>query len=361
MDLGFGLAKTYDNKKSWTDTQVGYRRNSNGGLDAYYQTTDERLVLNAKNVEIYLNVGQGPLYDIWDMSRKFNYPFPSTGLTSPYPTPGGVDWTVVNPKPNEKTFFEFAQSFYKNMINVKNRQTFSDARNNGYPTLQSIYWKYLQSEQTVGIPSNKYTYQKMIDFVNGIGGYWVRLLEQFVPATTIWLAGQKMENTMFDRQKFVWRRQRGCQIVPIECIPCSFNGQVFPYDCISQTVSCNVEIPPTTQIVWQVLNSCIESSGYTITDCILNTLSTQWFVDVRLDDDILVQYPFYTGYGINDYPTSNQWITAIENGLSDIYQEGLDYTLSENILTIGNGGCEDNFTDKNLKVSVGLNITINCT
>ena len=361
MDLGFGLTKTYDNKKSWTDTQVGYRRSSDGGFNSYYLTTNEKLVLNAKNIEIYLNAGQGALYDIWDMSRKFNYPFPSTGLTTPYPSPGGIDWTVINPKPTEKTFFEFAQSFYKNMINVRNRQTFSDARNNGYPTLQSIYWKYLESEQTVGIPSNQYTYQKMIDFINGIGDYWIRLLEQFVPASTIWTAGQKMENSIFDRQKFVWRRQRDCQLVPVECIPCQFNGQVFSYDCVDQTVECDVSLPPMSTILSSTLSSCVAKSGYTINDCVLNSLTSFWFVDIRLDNNILVQEEFYVGYGISDYPTVNQWLTAIQTSLSFIYQEGLDYTLENNILSISNSGCEDNFTDKNLKVSVGVNIDITCS
>jgi hypothetical protein len=360
MNLGFQLTKTFDNKKSWTDNEIGNRKSSNGDFNADYLVTNEKLVLNAKNIEIYLNVGQGALYDIWDMSRKFNYPFPSSGLTTPYPSPGGIDWTVINPKPNEKTFFEFAQSFYKNMINVRNRQTFSDARNNGYPTLQSIYRKYLESEETVGIPSNKYTYQKMIDFIDGIGDYWIRLLEQFVPASTIWTAGQKMENTIFDRQKFVWRRQRDCQLIPVECIPCQFNGQVLKYDCIDQTIECEVGLPPMSKILSSTLNLCVSKSGYTINDCILNSLTSQWFVDIRLDDDILVQEPFYIGYGISDYPTENQWLESITSGLTNIFQEGLDYTLENNILSISNSGCEDNFTNKKIKVSVGVDINITC-
>ena len=173
MDLGFGLTRTYDNNKSWTDSELGLRRNTQAGYNAYYVVNNEKLVLNAKNIDLGLNMGQGIIYDIWDMSKKYNYPFPSTGLTSPYPYPEGTDWTVINPQPKEKTFFEFAQTFYRNMINVRNRQTITDGKGGGYPTLQSVYWKYLNSEETVGIPSNKYTYQKMIDFTNGIGDYWM--------------------------------------------------------------------------------------------------------------------------------------------------------------------------------------------
>ena len=115
------------------------------------------------------------------MSRDRGYPIPATGLTSPYPSPGGIDWTVIDPRPKDKSFFEFAQSFYKNMINVRNRQT----SNGGYLTLASLYWKYLNSQQDVNIPSNQYTYQKMIDYTNGIGDYWMRLVEQVIPASTL--------------------------------------------------------------------------------------------------------------------------------------------------------------------------------
>ena len=112
---------------------TGLRRNTEAGYNAYYVVNNEKLVLNAKNVDLGLNMGQGIIYDIWDMSKKYNYPFPSTGLTSPYPYPEGIDWTVINPKPKEKTFFEFAQTFYRNMINVRNRQTITDGKGGGYP------------------------------------------------------------------------------------------------------------------------------------------------------------------------------------------------------------------------------------
>ena len=37
------------------------------------------------------------------------------------------------------------------------------------------------------------------------------------------------------------------------------------------------------------INSCINKSGYTINDCVLNSLVSKWYVDVRLDSTILVQ------------------------------------------------------------------------
>jgi len=364
MDLGFGLTMVRDNNKSWTDNEVGLRRNTQAGYNAYYIVEDERLVLNRKNIELSLNMGQGVIYDIWDMSKKYDYPFPSTGLTSPYPYPEGVDWTVINPKPKEKTFFEFAQTFYRNMINVRNRQTITDGKGGGYPTLQAVYWKYLQSEENVGIPSNKYTYQKMIDFTNGIGDYWMKLIEQMIPASTIWMGGQKMENNVLQRQKVVWRRQRGCEIQPIpkdKCIPCEYTGQLLGADCVTQSLSCDIGLTNPESTLISSINTAVSNEGYNVSDCTLSTLTSKWYVDIRLSGVLLRKDLFYTGYGAGDYPSSQQWLTAVENSLSTLYQDGLDYSINGSTITVTNIGCNNDFTNKNLQINAGVNISINCT
>jgi len=53
-----------------------------------YAVSNEKLVLNAKNVDLFMNMGQGLEYDVWDMSRKYNYPIPASGLTTGQ---GGID------------------------------------------------------------------------------------------------------------------------------------------------------------------------------------------------------------------------------------------------------------------------------
>jgi hypothetical protein len=358
--MGYGLTRILDNKKSWLDNNTGLRRNTNGGYNAYYTVYDERLILNTKNVDLGLNMGQGVLYDLYNMSVKYNYPIPSTGLTSPYPYPEGLDWTLINPKPKEKTFFEFAQTFYKNMINVRNRQTINDGKGGGYPTLQSLYWKYLQSDSAIGIPSNKYTYQKMIDFTNGMGDYWMKLVEQMIPATTIWMGGQKMQNNVLQRQKVVWRRQRGCEIIPIPCVPCSYNGNLFSYDCVKQRIECDIAISNPQSVLTEAINTTITNQGYQVSDCLLNTLSTQWYVNIVLDGTVLYNDVFYNGNGQNDYPSQNEWIDAVENTLTYIYQYNLQHSLNDTILTVYNIGCEDLFSDSTLEVNIKINVDLVC-
>ena len=363
LNMGYELTREYDNQKSWPQDQQ-LRKNTSAGFNTYYRVSDERLVLNAKNIDLYMNMGQGLLYDVWDMSRKYDYPIPNSGLTNPYPS--GVDWTVIDPKPKEKTFFEFAQNFYNNMINVRNRQTSGDGKGGGYPQLQRLYENYLNSEQAVNIPSNKYTYQKMIDYTLGIGDYWMRLVEQVLPASTIWMGGQKMENSAFHRQKVMWRRQRGCEIIPVSCVPCEFNGQILGYDCIDQTITCSVypwlESSSTTTAgnFQQMLTDVVAqiSSAYTV--CDMNTITSQWYVDLRLDSDILVQEKFYTGYGGNDVPTNSDWINALDSKLEYLYQDGLNYFINGNTIIIANSSCYDDFTNKRLYLNVGIDITISC-
>ena len=360
VNVGYTLTKISDNQKSWPSEMVGNRTNDNNFNGVNYNVKNDKLIINSKNIEMYLNMGQGITYDIWETSIKYDYPIPNSGLTAPYPSPGNIDWTSINPKPKEKTFFEFAQSFYNNFINVRNRQTIFDGKTGGYPTLQSVFWRYLQSEETVGVPTNKFTYQKMIDFTLGIGDYWQRLLEQVIPSTTLWLTGQKMENSIFHRQKFVWRRQRGCIFIPVTCIPCKYNGNIFAYDCIDQTLVCKLPNTNGPTILSNLLTKVLNNNGYNQSQCDNSSIISTWYVDCRLDSNILVQEQFYVGYGGLDTPTTTQIITAIDDKLVNLYGYGLNYYFSGNSLVISNSSCYDDFTNKTLYLNIGVDIQINC-
>ena len=373
LEIGYNLTKTIDNKKSWKTDEVGLRKYNESLSQTNYYVEDERLVLNVKNMEVYLNMGQGITYDIWEMSSKYGYPIPNSGLTAPYPTPGLNDWTVINPKPDKKTFAEFAQTFYNNLINVRNRQTIFDGKTGGYPALQSIFWKYLQTDQTINIPNNKFTYQKMIDFTLGLGDYWVRFLEQFVPATTIWNTGQKMDNSIFHRQKVVWRRQRSCEYIALSCTPCEYNGQPFTYDCIDQTTQCTLPTFDPASVLNQKVLQMYTSSGFTSTDCDTSTIIANWSVVLKLKDivtnveTVLIDEPIFTSYGQSAIDTSTNLpvsyydvINYIDNALEYLYQNGLNYYFVGGTLIISNSSCYDNFTNKQLNLNIGLNIQINC-
>lgn len=363
---GFKLTKTPDNKKSWVYNDTGLRISTENGFNSYYYVDNEKLVLNVKNIDLCLNPGQGLVYDVWYMSNKYDYPIPNSGLTNPYPNPGGVDWTIINPQPKKKTFFEFAQTFWKNMINVRNRQFISDGKTGGYPTLQSIWWKYLNSGTAINVPNDNFTYQRMIDYVVGMGDYWMKLVEQMIPATTIWNGGIRYENSVLHRQKFVYRLQRGCKITPVPCEPCSITSALFPPNCINESITCplfpwnDANITSFSDILYQTLTDYLNNNSLILNDCYVNTLISEWYVDIRVDSNILIQEKFYTGFGLNDTPSENDWVTALNTYLPQLSNHGMYYTIQNNDLVLYNLTCSPNYPNKVLEINSGINFQIIC-
>ena len=369
MNEGFKLQKVVDNNKSWLSDDDRIRVSTQGDYNAYYFVDNEKLVLNVKNVDIFLNPAQGIVYDVWNQSVQYDYPIPESGLTVGYPVPGGVDWTYVNPEPKKKTFFEFSQTFWENMINTRNRQYITDGKTGGYPTLQSIFWKYIESEQTVGIPNNKYTYQKLIDYVNGIGPYWTKLVEQMVPATTIWNGGVRLENSIFNKQKFVYRRQRGCQFIPVPVDPCFIISNIFDYTCTTEYADFNiypwfngdVTVSNFSSILVNRVNNMLAQSGLTLNECSQNSVLSDWYVDLTINGEQIIKESFYTGYGMSDVPTNTQWRNALINYLPQLYNYGYTYYLNGNTLTITDLTCLTQNTVDTVSLDTGINININCT
>ena len=206
MHMGFGLTPVVDDKKSWatTDTFGHIDRNYSFQNNRYagYHTHNEKFILNVKNVDIFLNVGQGLVYDVWQQSVLSGCPFSGGPLPLPFPQKGGVDDTVTLINGKDYSFKDFTHNFWNTFINVRNRQTIDDGKTGGYPLLQILYLNYLK--QVCG-ENNKYTYTKMIDYAQSLGTYWIRIIEQLVPATTLWQGGVKVENSLFHRDKFTYK------------------------------------------------------------------------------------------------------------------------------------------------------------
>jgi hypothetical protein len=368
MSEGFKLRKIVDNNKSWLEEDNKIRVSNQAEYNAYYFVDNEKLVLNVKNIDLFLNPSQGLLYDVWVQSRQYDYPIPESGLTVGYPVPGGVDSTFVNPEPKKKTFFEFSQTFWENMINTRNRQYITDGKTGGYPTLQSIWWAYIQQEQTIGVPNNMYTYQKLIDYVNGIGPYWMKLVEQMIPATTIWNTGTRLENSILQRQKFVYRRQRGCQFIPVPATPCYIVDNIFDFNCVTEYVDFNifpwlcgdVDVSNMSGILANRVNNMLAESGITLNDCVQNSVESTWYVGLKIGDETIIHYFFYSGYGYTDVPTNSIWRNALIQSLPQIYNYGFTYFLNGNNLTITSLTCSERNKGELVSLNVGINISINC-
>ena len=366
MNLGFNLKYTTDNKKSWVDED--YRVARDAGYEAFYYTGNENLVLNAKNIDLFLNPSQGILYDVWNMSKNFNYPIPNSGMTPSYPSLGSYDWSFINPQANKKTFFEFAQTYLNQTINVRDRWYSTDGKTSGYPNLLNIFYNYLLSNQNVGIPNDNFTYKKLIEYVEGLGPYWIRLVQQMIPASTIWNTGVKYENSSLQRQKFVYRRQRGCQIIPIEVDPCQATANLFSYDCTSETATCSIypwigggsSVNSFQEILYTLLDDYLVSQGLTLGDCVLSSLVSTWYVDVEISGNTVIQSSFFTGFGPSQVPTNSQWRNALILNLAQLINDGYYFIVNGNSVTVYNLACAEDEQDNTLVINVGINIDINC-
>lgn len=352
MELGFSIKKENDNKKSWYNQTSDLRKNTDNLFDAYYTVSDDRYVLNIKNTDIFLNPAQALAYDVWYMSNTQNYPIPFTGLSSPYPQTGGTDWTFINPQPQIENFFEFYKTFWMNMINVRNRQNSSDGKTSGYPTLQSLFWKYLTMYQDVGIQNNNFTYQNMINYINGLGSFWINLIEQFVPATTIWNTGTKFENSIFHRQKFIYRMQKGCQIVLQEIVGPVSTGTISTNNCNSVTFP--LPIPSINDLGSALSNA---SEDLAIQEGFLNgytTVSALYGFEFTISNfNGTNSYTFTYNdsayyYTPNLLPTEVQWTNIINQGIlyfassGQLNDAGIQIILdsNDNIINIVTLSCE---------------------
>jgi len=115
-----------------------------------------------------------------------------------------LDYLDIQPSEiNVKDIFD--QLVQSNLIDVKSRQTISD-----YPLLRLFYELYLNANNCGKELSGKFTYNTMFEFMDKIGDYWLNLLEQVVPATTIWEgcdnSGKVYRNTIFDQNKYQYKR-----------------------------------------------------------------------------------------------------------------------------------------------------------
>jgi hypothetical protein len=209
----------------------------------------------------------------------------------------------------------------------------------------------------------------MIDYVQGLGSYWIRLVEQMMPATTIWNTGVKYENSAFHRQKFVWRRQRGCQIVPVPCNPCTLVGPILTYDCPEASTVCDIypwtSNPSIGSNFGSVLNSVV--NGYTIgANCDFNSINSDWYVNISLGGSQIINEKFFDGVGIGlpegiSYPSQTEWLTALQTQLDTLINYGLDYIISNNQVTVYTITCDGNNLNSEFKINVGINFTISCS
>lgn len=248
---GFDLSRVQDNKKSWVSKDTPTNREfliakSNGTSpirQTDYDVNDERLVVNTKEIDLDINIAGAIENDVW--CYLVDNPCLLTGITTCNPCEAEcgnkqfqddecfnfqddfiyefqdgvldnlamgtqeccgdnkIDFSnlLTSPLSAVTTIEGFENLLVSELIDVKNRKTIS-----GYPTLRALYDRYMHSSNYCATNSSHFDYNTMDTFSNLVGNYWVDIIEQVIPATTIWGSVKIYSNTIFDEQKFRYRQ-----------------------------------------------------------------------------------------------------------------------------------------------------------
>jgi hypothetical protein len=175
----------FDVFKTLPGLQTGYELESVLDNVKIHNVDEESpYILNRKNVGIYLSPSRAIDYDIWRKSRELLLTF---GTSTLYPQTG-------------VTFAEFLDKTLHSQI--RNSHIIRYKKN--YIALEDVYTSYYGS--TGFTP---YNFIDAHEFITRMSPYWTQVIEQFVPATTLWTGGNLIENNLFGRSKY--RYNLGCQ------------------------------------------------------------------------------------------------------------------------------------------------------
>ncbi len=98
------------------------------------------------------------------------------------------------------TLQDFQHFLSTELIDAKSRKTII-----GYGTLKALYERYQNSSLYCSTLSSGFGYLSIEGFAKLVGDYWTDIVEQVVPATTIWGSAKIYSNTVFDQQKFKYK------------------------------------------------------------------------------------------------------------------------------------------------------------
>jgi hypothetical protein len=196
----------------------------------------------------------------------------------------------------------------------------------------------------------------------------MKLVEQMIPATTIWQSGTKFENSIFHRQKYVYRRQRGCLIKSKPAQPCTIVSPLAQFNQATERGQINIFPWLNGNTTYSNFNGVLSnavnnalSPNYTVQTCNgINSLISTWYIDLSIGGNRIIHKQFYVGTGLNNSPSNTDWRNALVLALPVLLQYNLNYFLNGNQLTIVNLGTQQLNLNQTLVLSVGININVTC-
>jgi len=253
----FELRRVIDNKKSWMTISSGHTREFDlTDRDTYYKTSHYKSVVNSKEIDLTVDPASAIENDVYNYTELYPCILSGNSGQTNYMELMSTNWDEIN------TIDEFRWIITSELIDVKSRKVLS-----GYPVLKSIYERYLSPSDygCTGITSNAYTYCELISFSKLLGVFWIDLIEQVIPSTTIWGSVYTYRNSIFDSQKFRYKRYTTNYCVPTVS-DCGYNsGSTTVANVIIEDLSKEVNnLYPECFIASAPLKSCnyIETIDY---------------------------------------------------------------------------------------------------
>ena len=192
---GFDLIRTIDNQKSWvSSTTEQYRVNNQDLRHTYYYEKDSRLVVNSKEIDIFISLDR--IFDVYPYRFFSRNNIKIDSNLSPV-----YKLTSV---PSTLTFDQYLSDIVTKYVNVRNRKTIQT-----YPTLSKIYFDYLT---LLGSSETYINFRKSMEFINKFDSYWIKFIEQFLPATSIVNTGKKIDNGVHFQSKYKYRHGKNIDV-----------------------------------------------------------------------------------------------------------------------------------------------------
>lgn len=170
----------------------------------------------------------------------------------------------------------------------------------------------------------------------------------------------------------------GCELMPILCTPCSLTTGLFNNECPTQIVECPMFPFDKTfnGILGTVINKYVKDNGYDFDNCSASTISSQWFVEVYIDNTLKISLPFFNGVGYSSptpcietstfsggsAPCNSVWERSVLIALDGLETFGYDYYITtDGNIAIYNIVCDIDRSEVNFRLSVGINFNIFCS
>jgi hypothetical protein len=173
----------------------GFINNISGSLSGNTISTLNELI---NLINSYLSKSfptQKPYVKFWDDNGNCDSCYQSCGDDSI-----NISGFISTNISSVNTLESFENLMVSELTDAKNRKILSC-----YPTRKAVYERYMNANE-YGMPvSNEFDYDKMDKFTGLIKSYWDDLIEQVVPATTLWGSVKVYTNTLFDEQKFKYK------------------------------------------------------------------------------------------------------------------------------------------------------------